>query len=112
MTEFTFHPQMKDNWLTPLSILKNFALTVNACVHHCMLMALFSLYRVKLSSHTIYAGINLTGYHPPPPRAPRGFYTEMCAQLQGFCTTENAWGPGQYIYDVPGAGHLHQHEDC
>ena len=36
------------------------------------------------------AGINLTGYHPP--RAPRGFCTEMCAQPQGFCTTENAGG--------------------
>ena len=35
------------------------------------------------------AGINLTGYHPPP-----GFYTKMCAQPQGFCTTENARGPG------------------
>ena len=40
-----------------------------------------------------YAGINLTGYHPP--RAPRGFCTEMCAQPQGFCTTENARGLGQ-----------------
>ena len=40
------------------------------------------------------AGINLTGYHPPP-RAPRGFCTEMCAQPRGFCTTENARGPGQ-----------------
>ena len=36
------------------------------------------------------AGINLTGYHPP--RAPRGFCTEMCAQPPGFCTTENARG--------------------
>ena len=41
------------------------------------------------------AGINLTGYHPPPPQAPRGFCTKLCAQPQGFCTTENAWGPGQ-----------------
>ena len=41
-----------------------------------------------------YAGINLTGYHPPPPRAPRGFCTEMCAQPQGFCKTENARGAG------------------
>ena len=41
----------------------------------------------------INAGINLTGYHPP--RAPLGFCTEMCAQPQGFCTTENAQGPGQ-----------------
>ena len=32
---------------------------------------------------------------PPPPRAPRGFCTEMCAQPRGFCTTENARGPGQ-----------------
>ena len=39
------------------------------------------------------AGINLTGYHPP--RAPRGFCTEMCAQPRGFCTTENARGLGQ-----------------
>ena len=31
----------------------------------------------------------------PSPRAPRGFCTEMCAQPQGFCTTENALGPGQ-----------------
>ena len=31
----------------------------------------------------------------PSPRAPRGFCTEMCAQLQGFCRTENARGPGQ-----------------
>ena len=38
------------------------------------------------------AGINLTGYHPP--RAPRGFCTEMCAQPQGFCKTENAQGAG------------------
>ena len=29
-----------------------------------------------------YAGINLTGYHPP--RAPRGFRTEMCAQPRAF----------------------------
>ena len=28
------------------------------------------------------AGIDLTSYHPP--RAPRGFCTEMCAQPQGF----------------------------
>ena len=27
-----------------------------------------------------------------PPRAPRGFCTEMCAQPRGFCTTENAGG--------------------
>ena len=40
-----------------------------------------------------YADINLTGYHPPP-RAPRGFCSEMCAQPQGFCTTENARGAG------------------
>ena len=40
-----------------------------------------------------YAGINLTGYHPP--REPQGCCTKMCAQPQGFCTTENAWGPGQ-----------------
>ena len=53
---------------------------------------------IKLSepAHEINAGINLTGYHPPPPpRAPRGFCTKMCAQPQGFCTTENARGPGQ-----------------
>ena len=41
------------------------------------------------------AGINLTGNHPPPPRAPRGFCTEMCGQPRGFCTTENAREPGQ-----------------
>ena len=27
--------------------------------------------------------------------SPRGFCTEMCAQPQGFCKTENAWGAGQ-----------------
>ena len=56
------------------------------------------------------------------PRAPRGFCTEMCAQPQSFCTTENArgqtnkwwypWGRAfastqssglkNYIYIVPG----------
>ena len=38
------------------------------------------------------AGINLTGYHPPP--GTRGFCTEMCAQPQGFCKTENSRGAG------------------
>ena len=52
------------------------------------------LHNVNIASYyTDNAGINLTGYHPP--RAPRGFCTEMCAQPQGFCTTENARGPGQ-----------------
>ena len=37
--------------------------------------------------------------------------TKMCAQSQRFCTTENA-RVGPINYDVPGAGHLHQHEDC
>ena len=41
------------------------------------------------------AGINLTGYHPPPPPGTPGFCTKMCAQPQGFCTIENARGPGQ-----------------
>ena len=31
----------------------------------------------------------------PSPRAPQGFCTKMCAQPRGFCTTENARGPGQ-----------------
>ena len=30
----------------------------------------------------------------PPPGTP-GFCTKMCTQPQGFCTTENARGPGQ-----------------
>ena len=42
----------------------------------------------------------------PPLRAPRGFCTEMCAQPQGFSTTENAGG-GPKNDGVRGAGHLH-----
>ena len=65
----------------------------------------------------IYAGINLTGYHPPPP-PPRGtpglLHRNVCPAA-GFCTTENARG-GPKNDDVPGAGHLHQlafkHENC
>ena len=58
-----------------------------------------------------YAGINLTGYHPPPPPAPRDLCTEMCAQPQSFCTTENAWGRANK-WRCSGAGHLHQHKEC
>ena len=50
-------------------------------------------YQDTLSYALSNAGINLTGYHPP--RAPRGFCTEMCAQPRGFCTKRNARGPGQ-----------------
>ena len=46
---------MKNIWLIASLILKNFALTVDSHVHHCILMVLFSLYQAKLSGHTIWA---------------------------------------------------------
>ena len=42
----------------------------------------------SLSYWELHAGINLTDYHIPS----QGFCTEMCAQPQGPCTTENARG--------------------
>ena len=57
----------------------------------CSVLWKLALFESFFTYH--YAGINLTGYHPP--RAPRGFCTKMYAQPQGFCITENARGPGQ-----------------
>ena len=53
----------------------------------------------------------------PSPWVPWGFFTEMCAQPQGFCTAENVQeGDGHVTHDVPGAGHLRQltckYENC
>ena len=55
---------------------------------------------------TSNAGINLTGYHPP--RAPRGFCTEMCAQPRGLLQNRKCPGAGSINDDVSGAGHLYQ----
>ena len=49
----------------------------------------------------LFVMIPLCGYQfdqlpsPPPPGAPQGFCTKVCAQPQDFCTAENAWGLGQ-----------------
>ena len=65
----------------------------NQTWHDCTLRqnlskALKSLLTSSLQGN---AGIDLTGYHPPPPPpGTPGFCTKMCAQPQGFCTTENA----------------------
>ena len=42
------------------------------------------------------------------PQARRSFYIEMCAQPQGFCTTENVGRGAAYENDVLGAGLLHR----
>ena len=66
-----------------------------------------------ISASQINAGINLMGYHLP--RAPRGFYTEMCAGPRAF-VQQKMPGAGPINEDVPGVGHLHQlafkHESC
>ena len=53
----------------------------------------------------VNAGINLTGYHPPPPPTTPGLlHNRKCP------------GAGPIKDDVPGAGHLHQlafkNENC
>ena len=57
----------------------------------------------------IYAGINLAGYHPPD--TPGLLYQNVCP-APGLLHNRKCSGAGPINDDVPGAGHLHQHEDC
>ena len=61
------------------------------------------------------AGINLTGYHPPPPGTPGLLHQNVCP-APGLLHNRKCPGAGPINDDVPGAGHLHQlafkHENC
>ena len=61
---------------------------------------------------TPYAGINLTGYHPPPGHP--GTFAPKCVPSPGAFAQQKM--PGGRKGDVPGAGHLYQlafkHEHC
>ena len=59
--------------------------------------------------HDHYAGINLTGYHPPP-GTPGLLHQNVCP-APGLLHNRKCPGAGQINDDVPWAGHLHQHED-
>ena len=60
------------------------------------------------------AGINLTGYHPPP-GTPGLLHQNVCP-APGILHNRKCPGAGPINDDVPGAGHLHQlvfkHENC
>ena len=53
------------------------------------------------------AGINLTGYHPPPPGTPGLLHRNVCP-APGLLHNTKYPGVGPINDDVPGAGHLHQ----
>ena len=61
-----------------------------------------------------YAGINLTGYHPPP-GTPGLLHRNVCP-APGLLHNRKCPGAGPIKDDVPGAGHLYQlafkHEHC
>ena len=57
-----------------------------------------------------YAGINLTGYHPPP-GTPRLLHRNVCP-APGLMHNRKCPGVGPINDDVPEAGHLHQHKKC
>ena len=72
-----------------------------------------NLMRNLLRSGT-YAGINLTGYHPPP-GTPGLLHRNVCP-APGLLHNRKSPGGGPKNDDVLGAGHLHQlafkHENC
>ena len=55
------------------------------------------------------AGINLTGYYPP---GHSGAFAPKCVPSPRAFAQQKYLGAGPINDDVPGAGHLHQHEDC
>ena len=64
---------------------------------------------IKGLVYLCYAGINLTGYHPPPPG---GLLHRNVCPAQGLLHNRKCPGAGPINDDVPGAGHLHQHKEC
>ena len=60
------------------------------------------------------AGINLTGYHPPP--GTPGLLQQNVCPAPGLLHNRKCPGAGPIKDDVPGAGHLYQlafkHEHC
>ena len=52
-----------------------------------------------------YAGISLTGYHPP---GHPGAFAPKCVPSPGLLHNRKCPGAGLINDDVPGAGHLHQ----
>ena len=57
------------------------------------------------------AGINLTGYKPPPPGHP-GAFAPKCVPSPRAFAQQKMPGAGPINDDAPGAGHLHQHKEC
>ena len=59
------------------------------------------------------AGINLTGYQPlPPPPGHTGAFAPKRVPSPRAFAQQKMSRAGPINDDVPGAGHLHQHEDC
>ena len=60
-----------------------------------------------------YAGINLTGYHPP---GHPGAFAPKCVPSPRAFAQQKMAGAGPIKDDILGAGHLHQlafkHENC
>ena len=60
-----------------------------------------------------YAGITLTGYHPPPPPQHSVASAPKCVTSpRAFVLQKKCLGAGPINDDVPVAGHLHQHKEC
>ena len=72
----------------------------------------------KSEKHVLYnnAGINLTGYHPPPPPRHPGAFAPKYVPRPGAFVQQKMPGAGPIKDDVPGAGHMYQlafkHEHC
>ena len=56
-----------------------------------------------------YAGINLTGYHPP---GTQGLLHQNVCPASGLLHNRKCPGAGPINDDVPGVGYLHQHKEC
>ena len=74
---------------------------------HYILFATICIYLVFSGKipHKNYAGINLTGYHPPGTQ--RLAHQNVCP-APGLLHNRNFPGAGPINDDVPGAGHLYQ----
>ena len=88
------------------------------CFQECdqffpFIRAEYRVYRCILIN-LCYAGINLTGYHPPA--GTMGLLHRNVRPAPGLLHNRQRPGAGPVAQVVPGAGHLHQpafkHENC